>query len=123
MRGVRAESAAPTARRGRTAGWLLGLLCLLVVFIVVTGSATAAGTQEMSEETDTEPPTWENATKAGPEEIELIFTDNSTIDRQTIAATDFTLSSGSSRLATPSPSSGPTASSGSVPSTGTTICG
>ncbi|MBX0285580.1 PKD domain-containing protein [Haloarcula salinisoli] len=94
MRGVRSERAT-TARGVRAGGWLLGLLCLLVVFLAVTGSATAAGTQALGEENDTEPPTWENATKAGPEEIELIFTDNSTIDRKTIAATDFALSSGS----------------------------
>ncbi len=94
MRGVRTERAASTARRVRAAGWLLGTLCLLVVFLAATGSATAAGTQSLGEENDTEPPTWENATKAGPEEIELIFSDNSTIDRKTIAATDFTLSSG-----------------------------
>ncbi|MFC6755652.1 PKD domain-containing protein [Halomicroarcula sp. GCM10025894] len=93
MRGVRLERAT-TARGVRAGGWLLVSLCLLAVFLAVTGSATATGTQPLGEENDTEPPTWENATKAGPEEVELIFTDNSTIDQQTIAASDFALSSG-----------------------------
>jgi hypothetical protein len=94
MRGVSDDDAATTARGVRAGGWLLLTLCLLAFFLAATGSVTAAGTQTLGAENDTEPPTWENATKAGPEEIALTFTDNSTIDRSTIAATDFTLSSG-----------------------------
>jgi len=93
MRGVSDDSAATSVRRVRVGGWLLSSLCLLAVFLALTGSVTAAGTQELTEN-DSEPPTWESATKAQPEEIELTFTDNNTIDRGTIAADDFTVSAG-----------------------------
>ena len=92
MRGASDESMAASRRRVRAAGWLLSSLCVLAVLLAVTGSA-AAGTQQLGE-SDTEPPTWENATKAGPDEIELAFTDNSTIDQGTVSAGDFTLTTG-----------------------------
>jgi hypothetical protein len=51
----------------------------------------ATGAQEAGEG-NANPPKWTNATKAGPTEIELTFTDNDTIDRSSIAADDFTVS-------------------------------
>ncbi|MDS0258368.1 PKD domain-containing protein [Haloarcula sp. S1CR25-12] len=56
---------------------------------------SAAETQELDAENDTDAPEWTNATMAGSTEIELTFTDNSTIDRQSVTAGDFALSSGS----------------------------
>ena len=94
MRGASDDSAWQDAPRVRTAGWLLTFLCLLAVLLAVTGSVTAAGAQELGGENDSEPPTWENATKAGPEEIALTVTDNSTIDRASITTDDFTVSEG-----------------------------
>ncbi|WP_324661938.1 PKD domain-containing protein [Haloarcula sediminis] len=93
MRRASDECVAASPRRVRAAGWLLSSLCVLAVLLAVTGPVMAAGTQQ-SGENDTAPPTWENATKAGPEEIELAFTDNSTIERGTVSADDFTLSAG-----------------------------
>ena len=93
MRGVSDDSVTTTIRRVR-ADWLLSSLLLLVVCLAITGSVTAAGTQELGGENDTDPPTWENATKAGPTEIALTFTDNSTIDRQSVRADDFSVSTG-----------------------------
>jgi len=90
MRGVSDDSAAST-RRLRPGGWHLIPLLFLAVSLAFAGSVTAAGAQELGTN-DTDPPEWENATKAGPTEIELTFTDNSTVDRSSIAADDFTVS-------------------------------
>jgi hypothetical protein len=94
MRGVSRYRDATADGRVRAAGWLLLLLLSLVVLLASSGTAAAAGTQALGEENDTEPPEWTNATKAGPTEIELTFTDTSTIDQTSISADDFTLSSG-----------------------------
>jgi len=66
-------------------------LLLLAVLLAITGTVMAAGAQEAGQG-DTDPPEWTDATKAGPTEIELTFTDNGTIDRSSIAADDFTVS-------------------------------
>ena len=92
MRGVSENGVSASTRRVRVGGWLLSCLCLLAVFLALTGSVTAAGTQQVGTN-DTDPPTWENATKAGPKAIELTFTDNSTIEREA-GTGDFTLSDG-----------------------------
>lgn len=93
MREASDDCVAAPPRRVRAAGWLLSSLCVLAVLLAVTGSVTAAGTQALGEN-DTDPPAWENATKAGPDEIALTFTDNSSIDPGMVSADDFTLTAG-----------------------------
>lgn len=92
MRGVTDEFMTGSCRF-RAGRWLLVTLSLVAVLLAVTGPATATETQALGEN-DTEAPTWETATKAAPTQIELTFTDNSTIDRGSIAAGDFTVSAG-----------------------------
>ena len=60
------------------------------------GNALTSGSAEVSfSGDDTAPPEWGNATSEGPTEINLTFYDNRRIDTTSIAASNFSLSSGS----------------------------